>query len=277
MNKYHSITIGILEQAIEIGFHDKKSKEIIEYLFRDIPRLESDNIIHFDVVAVGSEPMYSLWKGEKCLYFGASKYKLAYTLINEVIYYYIADNRSNFAVHAAAIHKGDHAIILPGKSGSGKSTLTAWLLSHGYGYLTDELALLTSEGKIVPFSRPISFKTAIPGFLKETVEGHEDQIIEENSGSMIAHRLLNPEFQTIQPKITEIVYPVFKAGEKTTVSEVSPGRSCLMLMESYVNARNHVSHGVSEIATFVRGCRSFKISYGSFSGFEEIFHRMLDG
>jgi hypothetical protein len=49
------------------------------------------------------------------------------------------------ALHAAAVTHGDGCILMPATSGSGKSTLTAALLSRGFGYCTDDLALLTHE------------------------------------------------------------------------------------------------------------------------------------
>ncbi len=49
------------------------------------------------------------------------------------------------ALHAAAVTRGDSCILMPATSGSGKSTLTAALLSRGFGYCTDDLALLSHE------------------------------------------------------------------------------------------------------------------------------------
>ena len=48
-------------------------------------------------------------------------------------------------LHAAAVTRGGDCILMPATSGSGKSTLTAALLSRGFGYCTDDLALLTHE------------------------------------------------------------------------------------------------------------------------------------
>ena len=48
-------------------------------------------------------------------------------------------------LHAAAVARGEHCILMPGISGSGKSTLTAALLAHGFEYCTDDLVLLTGD------------------------------------------------------------------------------------------------------------------------------------
>jgi hypothetical protein len=49
------------------------------------------------------------------------------------------------AVHGGAVTRGDECIIMPASTGSGKSTLTAALLANGYGYSTDDVALLEGE------------------------------------------------------------------------------------------------------------------------------------
>jgi hypothetical protein len=45
-----------------------------------------------------------------------------------------------YFLHAAAVSRGETALVFVAPSGSGKSTLTWVLLTHGFGYLSDELA-----------------------------------------------------------------------------------------------------------------------------------------
>jgi hypothetical protein len=51
--------------------------------------------------------------------------------------------------HSAAVEKNGRAILLPGISGSGKSTTTLNLLTLGYGFLADDVALLRLRGDSV--------------------------------------------------------------------------------------------------------------------------------
>jgi len=44
--------------------------------------------------------------------------------------------------HAAALAWQGRGLLLPGKISAGKTTLTAWLLSRGLDYLTDELVFI---------------------------------------------------------------------------------------------------------------------------------------
>jgi HprK-related kinase A len=62
-------------------------------------------------------------------------------------------------LHAAAVSRGDTAIIMPGIPGAGKSTLCAALGLSGWRILSDEHAMIplrTTE--IVPLCRPVSLK-----------------------------------------------------------------------------------------------------------------------
>jgi hypothetical protein len=45
-----------------------------------------------------------------------------------------------YFIHAAVVARSDTALVLTAPSGSGKSTLTCALLTHGFRYLSDELA-----------------------------------------------------------------------------------------------------------------------------------------
>jgi serine kinase of HPr protein (carbohydrate metabolism regulator) len=53
---------------------------------------------------------------------------------------------------------GGKGVLLSAVSGSGKSTLSAELALNGWRLLSDELALIDSEVKLVPLTRPVSLK-----------------------------------------------------------------------------------------------------------------------
>jgi hypothetical protein len=59
------------------------------------------------------------------------------------------------AVHAGAVQWGKLALLLPGATHAGKSSLVAELLRQGATYLSDEYALIDSEGRVHPYPRPL--------------------------------------------------------------------------------------------------------------------------
>lgn len=264
---------GFGSQPIEIECNNDHAYQLASFLFSDFSYSgSSSSTIKFDIVSVGRQPMLSLWHGDKRLYFGESEYQLAYVLMNEAIYHGIAKNNSQHAIHAGAVWKDGQCIVLPGSSGRGKSTLTAWLVKHGYQYLTDELVFLSADGKLTPLTRPVNLKVTSAHSSWLLQEEHQDQIISDENGSMIPHRLLNPHFSAMEPYVTHVLFPEFQEGVKMVCEKVSPARSSLYLMQSHVNARNLSGLGIPALSTIVRNCSSFKLTYGSFQDLESVFN-----
>ncbi len=62
------------------------------------------------------------------------------------------------ALHAGAISGATGAAIFPGVSNAGKSTLVAGLVRSGYGYLSDEIAMLDPETfTVAPIPKALAF------------------------------------------------------------------------------------------------------------------------
>lgn len=259
-------------QAIEIDCNNDDAYQLASFLFSDFSYCESDNpAITFDLISAGKQPMLSLWDGDKRLYFGESRYQLSYILMNEVIYHSIDKNNQQHAIHAGAVWKDGQCIVLPGSSGRGKSTLTTWLVKHGYQYLTDELVFLSDSGQVTPLTRPVNLKVTSTHSSWLLDEECQDQIISDNNGSMIPHRLLNPHFMAIKPNVTHVLFPEFQEGAEMVCEKISPALSSLYLMQSHVNARNLSELGIPALSNIVRNCSSYKLTYGSFQDLEIFF------
>ena len=273
-----SYTIGFSGQFIEIGYNNPAAKSLAEFLFCDLHAENSHSSrARYDIIFAGKQPKISLWRGDKKLYFGESKYKLAYILINEVIYECIVDYKKGHALHAGALSCNGHGVLVPGTSGSGKSTLVAWLTSKGLNYLTDELVFLAENGEIEPFTRPISLKTPDLSLLSSFVDLDPEMHIHDPHGMMIAHRNINAEFSLSRPALSLILFPKFKPGALTEITKLSSARSCFRLMECYVNARNVEGHGFNDLAGLIRQADSYQVTYGSFEGLYESLQRFLPG
>lgn len=67
------------------------------------------------------------------------------------------------AIHSAAVARDGLAALLVGASHSGKTTLAGWLAArHGATYLTDEVAAIDDEGRVIAFPRPLGVRTDSP-------------------------------------------------------------------------------------------------------------------
>lgn len=59
-------------------------------------------------------------------------------------------------IHAGVVEFEGKALILPGGPGSGKTTLVSSLVRAGFGYLSDRFAVLTDDGAVSPYPRPLT-------------------------------------------------------------------------------------------------------------------------
>ena len=61
-------------------------------------------------------------------------------------------------VHAGVVAIDGRALLLPGRSTCGKTTLTAALLAAGAAYGSDEYAVLSQDGRVHPYPRPLEIR-----------------------------------------------------------------------------------------------------------------------
>lgn len=262
---YGTYTVGLAGVSVAIDYNSNDARSFLDVLFADLPSHDQlPTPRRFEVIIVGKPAKMSLWLGDKQLYFGESRHALAYLLINEIIYDCITNNNEDHALHAAAFSLEDRGILFPGKSGSGKSSLAAWLTGKGYNYLTDELVLLSREGRMCPFTRPVSLKPSAFEALSKHFSFRDEDIFSGEKGVMVPHRCLNSHWTRTNPVLDTIVYPEFIAGHPATLTRLTSAQSCLKLMACYVNARNIPDHGFSDLANLTRKAASYDLKFGSF-------------
>jgi hypothetical protein len=265
--------VGVYETDVEITYNNQEAYALLNFLFGDMSSSGAPAAARaFDVVMAGKPTRMSLWEQEKQIYFGQCKQTLAHLLVNEVIYEGIIGNHHHLALHAGAVAAGKKGILLPGKSGSGKSSLTAWLVGEGFGYLTDELVLLATDGPILPFTRPLSLKAPASDLLAYLFKVEREKLLTGPQGTMIPYRELNATSIKAFPTLHTIIFPEFVADRDGALTKISHARCCLKLLETYVNARNLAGHGFSEMAALTRGTEAYELRYGSFDD----LHRLLD-
>ncbi len=271
-----SYTIGFSGQYVEIGFNCPAAGALAEFLCRDLlARSETQPRVRYDILVVGRQPKVSLWHGDKRLYFGESKYKLAYTLVNEIIYQCIVDYSKGHAVHAGALSCQNRGILVPGKSGSGKSTLVAWLASKGLNYLSDELVFITENGTMLPFTRPVSLKSPDISLLDSFVDLEQGELINDPEGMMIPHRWINPDFRPDTPPVSLILFPHYQYGVETEITKLSSARACFQLMECHVNVRNIGGQWLGNLAGLAKQTAAYQVTYGCFDGLFELLQRLF--
>jgi hypothetical protein len=104
------------------------------------------------------------WNGEYHLLYGERRYGPYRTLDNALrgvsngIHFILGKRSPMTFLHAGAVEIDGCAIVFPGRSRWGKSMLVASLVDQGCGYLSDEYAVVSSEGSVLPLSKPIRLR-----------------------------------------------------------------------------------------------------------------------
>ncbi len=274
MHKICSRNVGFHGQSVTINCYGAGSVDLVDFLFSDL-LVEEESVPHavYDVLFAGSHPMISLWRDDRSLYFGESRYDLAFILLNEVTFQCITDNSAGHAIHAAAVGYWEGAILMPGESGAGKSTLVSWLVANGANYLTDELVILAEETSLLhSFTRPISIKRGSAAVVSSFIPVNEADLLTGLNGFMLPHRQAGSNFiPAATPPLSHILFPRHIPNAPPSITRLSSGLGCSKLLECYVNARNIKGHGISQIANITRKTPVFELTYSSFDGLREIF------
>ena len=218
-----------------------------------------------------TEADYVIFTG-KARYRGPLGVSCAAILYDLVIFHLLFNASGGLALHAGAVTRGDTLLLLPGQSGSGKSSLTAWLVSRGCGYLTDELLFLPVEPdhRIDYFTRPICLKQDVLPAVKQQVRPAQlDGMLEDDSGAIIPHRSLSLPPPGGEPSRRVILLPAYRQGASFSIEPLPAAQITMILMSCLANARNFADHGFSTISRLARSLPAYRLTYGSFTDLDD--------
>lgn len=111
-----------------------------------------------------SDLLLTRWNGAFHLTLGERRYgpyrsmENVFRGVSNGIHFVLGKRSPMTFLHAGSIELDGSAVVFPGRSRWGKSTLVAALIDQGCGYLSDEYAVVSSEGAVFPFSKPIRLR-----------------------------------------------------------------------------------------------------------------------
>lgn len=182
-------------------------------------------------------------------------------------------------LHSAVVEWEGQGVLLSAISGSGKSTLSAELAMHGWRLLSDELALIDSDGKLISLTRPISLKNqsieliqsrhplAVMGPLaKDTHKGTVAHLkvpatSMANSGGLVTPKL--------------IIFPKWVEGAKLRVDPVISGQAAMRLIDQAFNYSILGITGFHRLAELVSSAEAWDIEYSSLDEVREVLQELV--
>ena len=142
--------------------------------------------------------------------------------------------RDRIFVHAGAVEWKGRALVVPGRSFSGKSTLVAEFVRAGCAYLSDEFAILDSNGACHAYPRRLSLRVA--GSI-------EQRTAEELGGST-----------TVAPlPVGCVVVTRYRHGAIWQPTRLSVGEAMMALLQHTVAARARTREVLAVLGASIAG------------------------
>ncbi len=157
--------------------------------------------------------------------------------------------------------------------------LTAWFLSRGYQYLTDDLVCITDQSQeLLALKRPLSIKKSgrkvLESLLRHEID--DDLVVEGKTTDLVPWRLF-PAATAPADKVVPclLLFPEYRPQAEISVECLSSAQAGLLAMACLVNARNLSHHGFPAVARFCRSLPAIRLVYGDWGQLAGVVDRLV--
>ncbi len=271
--------VTFAHSAVTVETEGARADRIVDFLFRDVP---SDDRIAPHVMLRVAEPIrpekLAVFRDYTSIFESESDAELAEYLLGDVTIALADKSQGGLVFHAGALVWHGHGVLVPGAIGAGKTTMTAWLVSRGLDYLTDEMVWVpTGTDVIHGFTRPLNVKKPSRAALRDVFdfEKHAGEILGSTGMDLIPPAVLKPNNVLSTPRIGLIVLPNYQPRSELEIQQLTKAQAGFALLETLVNARNLSEHGFREAARLARLAPAYRIRYSHFEQIREPLEDLL--
>lgn len=242
--------------------------------FRDLRVEEGRSApVVFEVLHQGTPPPgnpWAVWRdGEPRAMTVSDSYVLIY-LLWEVTRLLFERTGPRVHLHGAALVRHGRSVVLAGRSRAGKSTLAAWLTHRGWGFLTDEAALVDPQTLVVsPFWRPINVRRPGPleRILKDTPPGRApDPEVLVPASAIGALALAAP--------LAGMAFPTFTSDEQAVLTPMSPATALVELTQHFPGLIAGGREGFRRLARLVEAVPAYTLGFGDLDDAERVLRTL---
>lgn len=257
------------DSSIEIVTHSDETRDMVDMLFKGVPS-QGSHAPHARLeISRDRNGEYRLSRDDKQIYAGDSLAALANSLMDTSIYNLADKCSSGMLFHAACLSWKGKGVILPAQSGHGKTTLSAWLLSNGFDYLTDELVYMPLNSRqAMCFGRPLNVKYGSREIIEDLLGDNRDDtsIIRGPIAMLVPPSLIRADNRPVEPDVSMIFFPRYRADTEFSLEKLTPAQTGISMMACLVNARNLPGDGFKATVDLARGVPAYSITYPDFDG-----------
>ncbi|MBP8215234.1 MAG: HprK-related kinase A [Propionivibrio sp.] len=183
-------------------------------------------------------------------------------------------------LHSAVVEKMGLGVLISATSGSGKSTLAAELALHDWRLLSDEMALIDSDLRLIPCARPISLKNQSIDVIRHRHPGVElGPVAHDTHKGTIAHlpaprsSVLNNR-ETAAPRL--IVFPRWSADSTLRLEPVGSGQAAMRLIDQSFNYSLLGREGFERLTRLVDTAEAWSLEYASLDDARNTLERLVN-
>ena len=195
---------------------------------------------------------------------GAKASRVLDYLIQHVNRAAIRSGDDRVLVHAAAAELDGVGVLLPADMEAGKTTLVAGLVKAGFGYLTDEAAVIDPESlQLHPYPKPLSIDPgswSVLADLAPRVDSSTRPYFEEQW--QVPATRISPTAISGRADAALVIFPRYTSGVETRVEPVSKSQAMLILLEQTFRFHSAGRRNLEVLARFLEGVRCYRLEGG---------------
>ena len=258
--------IHFANNTVSLEADEPWGETLISWVFSHFPA-SHDSSPHttLRLACDGSDRMV-LFENGVILHAAGSQAALAEVLLGRLGYLLAERSHGGTLYHAAAVSQDGTAVVLPALSGSGKTTLTAWLLAHGWSYLTDELVFIPEgQDELIAYPRPLNVKRdALPVVESLRMEPSNLGGWTGPSSTLFPPELFGVACDRMSLPVSLLIFPAYRTGADYSLTALTPAHTAQALMATLLNTPNLPTFGLPEAARLARHIPGFRMEYGGF-------------
>jgi hypothetical protein len=270
--RFHAGTFEAGGIAFTVETNDADWADRFGEVFRDLRVADGAPFpVVFEVLHQGSAATthpWAVWRdGEPLEMTVADHYILAY-LLWEISHLMFERTGERVHIHGAALVRNEQAVVLAGRSHAGKSTLAGWLTYRGWGFLTDEAALVDPDALIVaPFWRPIGVRRPGPldRILGDAVPEEDEVLVPASTIGRLAPAT----------PLTAMVFPALSPNEPAALVPLSPAAALMELTRHFPGLIAGGRAGFRRLARLVTEVPGYMLRFHDLDDAERVLRELM--
>lgn len=171
---------------------------------------------------------------------------------------------SHCLIHAGAVARGQLGILMPAASGSGKSTLVAALTFSGFRYLSDEVAIVAQDGRLLPFQKSITLERGGWEAIADLFPGAASQTYNPTPNDV--RHIMTADYPTevlgsSSPAVEFVVIPQRSTGQAASLSPVRRSNALASIVSQSFNLASLGKQGLDLVHGVVKKAQCYMLTF----------------